>query len=110
MARWWWMLGLAGCGGGDGDCTALADGTWSLGGAALGMAMTATVTMDPAACTFTFSEWSMAMVVPDGGVVDGDTVTLTGEGFDDCVGTIGEDGGVEGTCGDGDAFTMEPPG
>jgi hypothetical protein len=110
--RWWVTLAvvaLSACdGGGTGTCTALADGTWTVDGTAIGMAMTATVTMDPGACTFTFSEWSMAMAVPEGGVIDGDAVTLSGDGFDDCVGEIAANGTVEGTCGDGGTFSMAP--
>ncbi len=108
MRAGWLLAVLVGCTGEAGDCTALTDGTWTLDGTAIGMAMTATVTMDVEGCSFTFSEWSMAMVVPDGGVIDGATVTLTGDGFDDCTGEVAEDGTVEGACGDGGTFTMSP--
>ena len=110
MRRWWAAaLVLLGCdSGGSPQCTALADGTWAVDGTAIGMAMTVTITMDAEACTFAFSEWSMAMEVPDGGVIDGDAVTLTGDGFDDCAGTVAADGTVEGTCGDGGTFSMAP--
>ncbi len=110
MRRGWVAaLVLLGCDAGGGpQCTPLPDGLWTVDGTAIGMPMTATLTMDAAACTFAFSRWSMAMAVPDGGVIEGDTVTLIGDGFDDCAGAIAADGAVEGTCGDGATFSLTP--
>jgi hypothetical protein len=93
-------------------CTELASGTWTVGGPALGMPMDATVTMDSAGCTFTFSEWSMQMdpdLVPTGGVIDGDTLALTGtvDRWSECVATIDASDVISGTCcDDGAGFDM----
>jgi hypothetical protein len=88
-------------------CVVLADGRWEGDGPAFGMTMTGTLTMDVAGCTFAFSDWSMAMSVPDGGIVVGDTVTFTGAmGWDSCEGQVNPDGtGMAGDC-DFGAFTM----
>lgn len=103
------MVVLAGCGGG-GDCTALADGSWTFDGAAGGgMEMTGDVTMDADACTFTIDNWSMEMTnLPSGGSIEGDQLTLDGAEIPDgCVGTVNADGtGVTGACADGSAFSM----
>jgi hypothetical protein len=108
--RWTAVIAaLAACNGG-GDCTELASGGWTTDGAAGGgMEMTGTLTMDAKTCTFTMTDWSMAMTnLPDGGTVDGDQVTLSGADIPvGCVGTASEDGtSVEGACEDGSAFSM----
>ena len=89
-------------------CTALQEGRWSTTGACFGMPMDAEVTMDVDNCAFTFSDWNMAMSVPDGGTIAGDTLTFTGDGWTDCTGTIDEDGSsVTGVCAEsGCAFGM----
>ena len=104
-------LALAGCNGGGGDCTALEDGEWTFDGAAIGMLMGGTVTMDVAGCSFEISEWSMAMSdLPTGGEVVGDEVTLTGDSdyWASCTGKVNDEGTeVSGTCSEDDAaFTM----
>lgn len=110
---WVFVLGfaLAGCSGGSGECTALEDGEWAFDGAAIGMAMGGTVTMDVDGCTFEISEWTMAMSdLPTGGEVVGDEVTLTGEDayWSTCTGKVDSAGkAVSGACADDDAeFTM----
>lgn len=110
MRAWGVAAALAaGCSGGaTGTCTPLQDGTWSLEGSAFALAVTATLTMDPTYCAFTFSEWSIATAVPDGGTIDGTTVTLVGGGFDDCVGTLAPSGAVRGACADGATFALLP--
>jgi hypothetical protein len=110
MRAWGLAAGLAiGCsGGGAGSCTPLTDGTWSLEGTALELPVTGTLTMDPTYCAFTFSEWSIATAVPDGGTIDGTTVTLVGGGFDDCAGELAASGAVRGTCEDGTSFALIP--
>lgn len=90
----------------DVTCTTLAEGSWLVNGACIGMDMTGTLTLDQSGCGFEFSAWSMMMDMPAGGTVDGDSVTLTGAGWTDCTGTLAG-GVVDGTCGDGCAFHME---
>lgn len=102
------LLGLAACGGGGPVCDPLSDGTWRVDGSAIGRSITATLTMDPGSCTFAFSEWSVAALVPDGGVIDGSAVALVGTGFDDCAGEVGDDGSVAGDCADGGTFSLLP--
>jgi hypothetical protein len=104
-------LALAGCNGGGGDCTALADGEWTFDGAAIGMLMGGSIQMDVAACSFEISEWSMAMShLPSGGEVVGDEITLSGEEayWTSCTGKVEREGtAASGVCADDDAeFTM----
>ena len=69
-------------------CTALSEGRWTGDGPAFGMEMGATLTLDVSGCSFTFSDWSMAMDVPAGGTVAGDEVTLNGSAYwESCSGT-----------------------
>lgn len=95
----------------DVGCTALTDGRWDAGGAAFGMTMAMTVTMDVTGCSFTITDWDMQMgVMPDGGSVAGDQVTLSGSAYwDTCTGTAATDGtSVAGVCSDdGAAFTLD---
>lgn len=107
---------LAACASGDAEdstpleggdtCTALTSGTWTVTGAAWGMGdnpMDGDVTMDSSACTFTFSNWDMAMDdLPSGGAVDGDAVTLDGlnSRWQGCTGTAADENTASGTCAD----------
>lgn len=95
----------------DVGCTALTDGTWDAGGAAFGMTMSMTVTMDVTGCSFTITDWDMQMgVLPDGGTVAGDQVSLTGSAYwETCTGTATTDGtSVSGVCSDdGAAFSLD---
>ncbi|MEZ4236867.1 MAG: hypothetical protein R3F59_12075 [Myxococcota bacterium] len=99
-------LSLVACSGGGKDgCTAPAEGAWTMDGSCFGMEMSASVALDADGCSFTFSDWDMAMDVPAGGTVTGTDVALTGDGWDDCTGTT--DGAtISGTCGDGCTFDM----
>lgn len=91
-------------GGGTG-CATLTEGGWTANGSCFGMLMTATLTVGSDGCSFEFSDWDMAMSVPEGGSVDGSDVSLTGAGWDDCTGTT--DGtSISGSCGDGCTFDM----
>ncbi|MEQ1501322.1 MAG: hypothetical protein ABMB14_03785 [Myxococcota bacterium] len=112
----WLGVALAACSGGTGgapECTALVDGEWVFDGAALGMAMSAIVSMDVDGCTFAIADWTMEMgSIPSGGVVDGDAITLDGDDlyWASCVGTVGADGkSAEGACDDGADFVMTGP-
>jgi hypothetical protein len=87
----------------DATCPALEAGTWSGNGSCFGMSMSATLSAD--GCGFTFSDWNMAMDVPEGGELDGETFTLTGDGWTDCTGTATATS-MEGACDDGCVFEM----
>lgn len=110
------FLFLAACSGDTSDehtdtsaCTELADGTWSASGTCFGMAMSATLTSN--GCSFAFSDWNMAMSVPEGGTVDGTDITFSGTGWDDCVGTTTDGTSIEGSCaGSGCTFEMSTGG
>ena len=85
----------------DVGCTKMVEGVWSMDGSCYGMAMSATLTLDPKdACTFAFSDWNMAMESPGGGSVSGTTLHLSGlDGWDTCEGkTDGKS--AAGTCPD----------
>lgn len=90
---------------GEGNCTEMMPGPWSAGGSAFGMDMTTTTAVD--GCTATFSDWNMAMSVPEGATISGSDVTFTGAGWDDCTGTLSDDGmEITGECSDGSALEM----
>lgn len=89
----------------DATCPALEAGTWSGNGSCFGMSMSATLTVSADGCGFTFSDWNMAMDVPEGGELDGETFTLTGSGWTDCTGTATATS-MEGACDDGCVFEM----
>jgi hypothetical protein len=96
------LLLLVACAGDEpsGECTAPAEGPWTMNGSCFGMAMAATLTVEADGCSFTFSDWDMAMSSPTGGTVSGDEVTLDWPELDGCAGTT--DGAtMEGSCGDG---------
>ncbi len=88
-------------------CTALVEGRWASSSEnCFGMGMDADLTLDAEGCEFTFSNWNMSMDAPEGGVVTGSDVTLTGAGWNDCVGTT--DGTtLDAVCGSGCNFHME---
>lgn len=89
-----------------GSCETLADGSYEVRGSCFGMTMTVSVDMDDPACTFVLDDWSMDHgEQPDGGTVDGDQVSLSGEGFEGCTGTVDGDG-VSGICEDGCAWEL----
>lgn len=88
-------------------CVSPKEGPWSMNGTCFGMAMYATLTVKPDGCKFTFSDWNMAMSVPEGGEVTDTDVALSGPGWDDCTGVINGPGrSIEGVCGDGCGFDM----
>lgn len=90
----------------DPACTTLKDGSYSAGGACFGMTMSATLTFDATACSFTLDAWDMDMGNPTGGTVDGDTVTLKGGStWKDCTGTIAGKT-ITGTCPSGCGWTL----
>src|SRR5687767_7407592 len=68
-------------------CTPLEAGGWSMDGSCFGMLMTATLTVEADGCSFTFSNWNMAMSVPVGGSVSGTDVTLDWADKGGCTGT-----------------------
>jgi hypothetical protein len=86
-------------------CVALREGEWEGSGSCFGMSMSADLVLDAEGCSFTFENWNMTMSVPDGGVVDGDTFTLTGTGWGTCEGTA-TPRSMEGQCEDGCIFEM----
>lgn len=89
-----------------GDCAAPTPGTWEAAGSCFGMSMTVTLAEGDDACAFTLEDWSMDHGdAPDGGSIDGDAVSLTGEGFDGCTGTLDGDT-MSGICGDGCAWEL----
>ncbi len=92
-------------------CQALTEGVWVADGAAFGMAMGVTLTLDASTCAFTLTNWSMIMgTLPDGGTIDGDTVTLTGSDpyWTTCSGEAVGGTAIDGVCSDdGAAFTLE---
>lgn len=96
--------GSDGTDGTDGSCVALQEGDWTTDGAAGGgMPMQATLTLGEDGCSFTFSDWNMAMTnLPAGGTVAGDQVTLSGDAyFETCTGTVNADGSAaSGICDD----------
>ena len=95
----------SGEGEGEGDCTEMMPGPWSAGGSAFGMDMNTTTTVS--GCTATFSDWDMAMSVPEGATISGSDVTFTGAGWDDCTGTLSDDGmEITGECSDGSVLEM----
>lgn len=86
-------------------CVALQDGDWSVQGPAFGMRMGMVVTMDVESCSFTITDWSMQMgSMPDGGTVEGSTVTLgsaTDTYWGSCAGDMDADGTeANGQCAD----------
>lgn len=88
-----------------GDCTEVVAGPWNASGAAFGMEMTNTTSFSD--CKATFADWDMAMSVPEGATISGADVALTGPDWDDCTGTITDDGmTITGQCGDGAGFLM----
>jgi hypothetical protein len=107
--RWWIAaFALAGCKGDD--CVALADGDWTVDGAAFGMLMTGTVAMNADDCTFEFTAWDMPMdSLPTGGSIDGTDVQLDGDSFwKSCSGTVADDATrADGTCENGDDWSMD---
>lgn len=99
-------MGGEGEGEGEADCTEAMAGRWMATGTCYGAEHQADVAVD--GCTLTFSNWNMAMSVPDGATVSGDDVTFTGTDWDDCTGTLAEDGmSISGSCSDGCTLTME---
>ncbi|MEQ1567040.1 MAG: hypothetical protein ABMA64_15485 [Myxococcota bacterium] len=88
-------------------CVALQTGVWVADGPAFGMAMTGTLTMDAAACTFTLGDWDMMMDSPSGGSVSGDQVSFEGSpDWATCLGTADAAGtSVTGSC-DFGTYTM----
>lgn len=116
------LLATACSGGGETDtsaadtdttpaCQTLTDGTWTGSGAAFGMAMDVTLTLDGAACSFTLTDWDMVMgSLPDGGTIAEDTVTLAGTDayWSTCVGEATGGTVIDGVCEeDGAAFSFE---
>lgn len=92
-------------------CVTLVDGDWYGAGAAFGMKMGVTVTMNADDCSFTLTDWSMDMgPIADAGTIDADEVTLSGPDpyWSSCVGTADADGeSVDGVCSDdGAAFNL----
>jgi len=108
------LVNVAGC---DSEptgpsCVALTDGPWILNGTSIGHDMFGTLVFDEATCSFTFSDWSMAMDIATGGTIDGDTVTFAGDEAERdwtlCEGPVAGETSAEAQCDDDDAtITME---
>lgn len=89
----------------DDNCNEMVPGPWGASGSAFGMEMTTTTAVS--GCEATFSNWDMAMSVPEGATISGADITFTGAGWDDCTGTLSDDGmSITGECSDGSALTM----
>lgn len=73
-------------------CTALTAGSWNVNGSCIGMLMTGDMTLDASGCSFTLGGWNMAMDIPAGGTVEGDTVTFTGRNWAGCTGAVAATG------------------
>lgn len=108
MRFWVLVLAVAACNGKEpaGECTAITEGPWDADGSCIGMLMHATVTVEADGCSFSFSDWDMAMTnLPSDGTVAGDEVTLTFPDKTDCIGTT--DGtSITGVCSDGCDFVL----
>lgn len=95
-----------GTGTGTGPCVELPDGRWTAAGAAFGMPMEMTLTMNAAECRFTITEWDMVMgSLPDSGETTPGEVWLndtTGDAYwQSCHGTFDAGTGrVDGICDD----------
>ncbi len=91
-------------------CVELAEGPWSASGTCFGHDMSATLTTTgDDGCNFEMSDWSMAMSTPEGGIVAGEDVVLTGSDWDGCSGTT--DGvSISGGCNTGCGLEMEHDG
>jgi hypothetical protein len=89
-----------------GPCVPLIEGPWMANGTCFGHDMFATLTTTgDDGCTFEFSDWSMAMSVPEGGEVAGEDVALTGPDWDGCSGTTDGDS-ITGGCNTGCGLEM----
>jgi hypothetical protein len=101
-------LMVAGCP----TCDSLFTGGWTASGEGFGMGgstMTASLEFSQGGCSFTLTDWDMAMDMPSGGTLDGSAVTLTddaGEPWRNCTGTIASETSMSGTC-DGGDFLIE---
>jgi hypothetical protein len=92
-----------------GACVPLIEGHWIIKGTAIGMTMTGTLTLDDSGCAFAFSDWTMQMDMPDGGVVERNEIRLTGSGKRDwgqCMGNVNSEMDANGGCDDGAIFEM----
>ncbi len=108
------------CGGGGGglpedvevpaSCVDPMPGAWSASGGCFGMEMSTQAAV-VSGCGVEFSNWSMPMSTPAAAIVDGSDVTFFGDGWEDCSGTLSEDGmEIEGTCDDGCDLSMRMTG
>ena len=87
-------------------CVEVTQGPWSMNGSCFMHEMFATITTTGDGCAFEFSDWSMAMSVPEGGIVSGEDVALTGPYWDYCYGTTDGDS-IDGGCTTGCTFGMD---
>lgn len=90
----------------DAPCVILSSGEYRTTGSCFGMAMDVDLTFDEGTCSFTLDNWSMNMgPTVESGTVDQTSVTLSGNGWEDCTGEVdGED--FSGTCTDGCAWNF----
>ena len=94
----------------DVSCEPIDEGRWTMGGTQFGMTMAADVAVDVAACAFAFSNWNMAMSVPDGGTMNGTAIQLTGsDDWSTCTGVAESATEASGTCASGGSWTMSLP-
>ena len=81
------------------SCSPVSDGRWETTGACFGHPMDAQLSFDSSGCSFSFSDWSMDMDLPTGGTVSGETVTLIGDSWTSCSGTLNAEGtSITGIC------------
>jgi hypothetical protein len=109
---------VAACGGGGGlpedvevpeSCVDPMPGAWSASGGCFGMEMSTEAVVQ--GCGVEFSNWSMLMSTPAAAIIDGTDVTFFGDGWEDCSGTLSDDGmEIEGTCDDGCDLSMRMTG
>jgi hypothetical protein len=98
-------------------CTRMLAGPWALDHAptatTLGTAPYGTLSMDPAGCSFVFTEWDTPPDgLPTGGTVTDSDLVLSGSAYwESCTGTVTSDGiDASGTCAeDGEAFSLSGP-
>lgn len=84
----------------EAPCATLETARYRANGSCFGMAMSVDLAFDEGTCAFTLDNWSMNhgdTVL--GGTLDAATVTLSGNGWDDCSGEVDGDT-LAGSCAD----------
>jgi hypothetical protein len=89
----------------DAGCGSPIAGRWEASGTCFAAPMSTTLTPD-GGCGFSLTDWSGGFAAPDGGVVDGATVTLGADAWRDCAGELVGDGEIVGECVGGCGFVL----